>query len=94
MKVVIRGNVIVIPTYLKKQGRSKQSNFISKRIWKRRQLDIEMEDVQGTRHVGRGRSVHVPSRPAPLHVLAARKLSEPCALAIVRRIHHTGMIHQ
>ena len=38
MKVVIRGNVIVIPTYLKKQGRSKQSNFTSKGNRKRRKM--------------------------------------------------------
>ena len=33
--LVIRENCIVILTYHKKQERSKQSNFISKRIWKR-----------------------------------------------------------
>lgn len=35
-EVVIRGHVTVIPTYLKKQGRSKQSNFTSKGNRKRR----------------------------------------------------------
>ena len=51
-----------------------------------------MEDLQGTRQAGRGRSVHVPSRPAPPHVLTVRKLFEPCALAIIRL--YGGFIRQ